>query len=95
LRNTYKWLASRSILGGFATAGSLSLMMTYFPPGSMRDSIAHAALLPATALTRAYYSFVGEMAPPSPGGIFNGFGVLFYCTLWYVLLSVIVQIKGE
>jgi hypothetical protein len=95
LSNTFRWLASRSIAGGFATAGALGLMAMNIPPGSVHNAIDQVARSPSTLLTRACESLAGVTTPASTAGIFNGFGVLFYSMLWYVLLSVIVQIKGE
>jgi hypothetical protein len=99
VRNTFKWLASRSVVGGFATAAAVGLMAMAIPPGEVHDTLASVIHAPAFLLSRAF----GSTPPVLPGnpslvswsGIFNGFTVLFYSVLWYVLLSVIVQIRGE
>ncbi|HTW46619.1 MAG TPA: hypothetical protein VMD92_01655 [Acidobacteriaceae bacterium] len=92
--NTFKWLASRSILGGFATAAGLGAMYTALPPGSAHDALAGVARGPAVLLAQGFCAATGD--PPAAarwGGIFDGFGILFYSLLWYVALSLIVQIK--
>lgn len=97
MTNTFKWLASRSVLGGFATAVGLGLMTMAIPPGSIHDTLADVAHGPAVLLSGAVNSVEGGGPPPpvSTIGIFNAFSVIFYSALWYVLLSVIVQIKGD
>jgi hypothetical protein len=94
--NTFKWLASRSILGGFATASSLGLAATKIPPSPARDAIAHVTFVPAVLLARCFNCVAGDpRSTVTWGGVFDGFGILFYSLLWYVLLSLIVQIRGE
>ncbi|HTV14073.1 MAG TPA: hypothetical protein VME68_05115 [Acidobacteriaceae bacterium] len=97
MTNSFKWLASRSVLGGFATAVGLGLVAMAFPPGSMHDTLADVAHGPAVLLAGAMNSVEGGGPPPpvSTIGLFNALSVLFYTVLWYVLLSVIVQIKGD
>jgi hypothetical protein len=94
--NTFKWLASRSILGGFATASGLGFAVTKIPPSPARDAVANAVLVPAVLLARFFNSVAGDSRTIVVwGGAFDAFGILFYTLLWYVLLSLIAQIKGE
>jgi hypothetical protein len=96
VRSTFMWLASRSILGGFATSAGLGLTAMAMPPGTVHDTLASVAQGPATLISGALSSVAGDTTTPAvSAGIFNGFTVLFYSLLWYVLLSVIVQIRGE
>jgi hypothetical protein len=94
--NDFKWLASRSVLGGFATAASLGWAVTRIPPCVARDAITNVTLVPAVLLARFFNSVAGDPRNVVVwGGIFDGFGILFYTLLWYVVLSLIAQIKGE
>jgi hypothetical protein len=94
--NTFKWLASRSIVGGFATASGLGFAVTRIPPSPARDAIANAVLVPAVLLARLFNNVAGDPRTIVVwGGIFDGFGILFYTVIWYVLLSLIARIKGE
>jgi hypothetical protein len=94
--NTFKWLASRSFLGGFATASGLGFAVTKIPASPARDVIANVVLVPAVLLARFFNTIGGDPRSPAIwGGVFDAFGILFYTLLWYVLLSLIVQIKGK
>jgi hypothetical protein len=94
--NTFKWLASRSILGGFATAAGLGWAVTRIPPSPARDAVANVTVAPALQLARAFNSLAGDPKTIVVwGGIFDAFGILFYTLIWYVLLSLIAQIRGE
>lgn len=96
MSNTFKWLASRSIVGGFATSAGLGLTAWAIPPGSVHDALANVAHGPAILITGALNSVSGgSTSSASTMGVFNGFTVLFYSLLWYVLLSLVVQIRGD
>jgi hypothetical protein len=94
--NSFKWLASRSFLGGVATASGLGFAVTRIPPSPARDAVASVVFVPAVLLARFFNALSGNPRTPAIwGGVFDGFGILFYTLLWYVLLSLIVQIRGE
>lgn len=96
MRNTFMSLAPRSILGGIATASSLGFAATKIPWGPARDALANVSLVPAVLLARFFNTVAGDpRSPVTWGGAFDGFGIFFYSMLWYVLLSLIVQIREE
>jgi hypothetical protein len=94
--HSFRWLASRSFLGGFVTASGLGYAVTKIPPCPARDAFAGIVLVPAILLARAFNTVAGDPRNVITwGGMFDSFGILFYTLLWYVLLSVIVQIKAK
>lgn len=66
------------------------------PPSPAHDAVADVTQVPAVQLAHAFNTVAGDpRTAVAWGGIFDIFGILFYTLLWYVLLSVIAQIKGE